>query len=221
MTSLQRRARVRRSWSDCATNVREAHDRLSSLEQSLSERDAELAHVRGELDSLAAAQGALEEREQALHDLARRLDRRRAQAVRLTGRLRSLRQVDHQQLSQIERLVADVRGCDAEIARLRSESERARAQTKRFLERLRRERERVESHEEPEPVEIASHLVFVELPDRYELVERAGPPPPRHSPIALPDLDRPLVVAGARRSPLPNDARPCVIAQSPVTAAEQ
>ena len=192
------------------------------MEQSLSERDAELIHVRAELDSLAAAQTALEEREHELHDFAGKLDRRRAQAVRLTGRLRSLRRVDQQQLSQIERLVADVRGCDAEIARLRSENERTRAQAIRFAERLRRESVSAwRVTRSREPVEIASHLVFVQLPDRYELVERAGPPPPRHAPIALPDLDRPLVVAGARRSPLPNDARPCVVAQSPVTAAEQ
>ena len=181
-------------------------------------------------------QTAADERAQELAELRGSLDRRRAQAVRLTDRLMRLRRVDEEQLSQIERLVADVRGCDEEIARLRLENEqgvhelvakhdRTRAQARRFVERLRRrERELAElTARQEEPVtepEVTSHLVFVELPDRYELVERAGPPPARNTTFELPELDWRLIVAGARRSPLPDDERPCVVAQ-PANGAAQ
>ncbi len=217
----------------------------AKAQESVAKRERRLDDLRGELEranaAVAAARGTVEEREQALQgelgQLRGELDRRRAQTVRFTDRLLRLRRADEEQLSQIERLVADVRGCDEEIARLRHDGERvanelrarherARAQTRRFLERLRRrEHELAELaalREEPTPApEPTSHLVFVELPDRYELVVRAGPPPPRNSSLELPELDLPLVVAGARRSPLPDDERPCVVAQAALGVAEK
>ncbi|HUP32256.1 MAG TPA: hypothetical protein VM184_04430 [Gaiellaceae bacterium] len=59
----------------------------------------------------------------------------------------------------------------------------------------------------------SSHLVFVQLDGRYELVVRDGPPPRLGAPVALRDVDGDFVVAGSRRSPLPGDERPCVFAQ--------
>jgi hypothetical protein len=106
-----------------------------------------------------------------------------------------------------------VRGCDAEIGRLRHENTRRRAQAARFARRLR------ELPHEPEPDPVApaaAHLVFVQLAGGYSLVERDGPPPPRNSPLELPGLcDGTLVVSGRRRSPLPGDGRPCVVAERP------
>lgn len=68
------------------------------------------------------------------------------------------------------------------------------------------------------PAPPASHLVFVQLDGRYELVTRAGPPPPVSTPVSLPDLaDGVFVVAGSRRSPLPGDGRPCVFVQRVAT----
>lgn len=59
-----------------------------------------------------------------------------------------------------------------------------------------------------------SHLLFVQLDGRYALVAREGPPPIASTELTLPDLDEGVfVVAGSRRSPLPGDARPCVVAQ--------
>ena len=134
-------------------------------------------------------------------------------AVRLTERLLSVRR--DEQLSQIDRLVADVRGCDEEIARLRHDNERItgelgakrdRASTDAALPRAAAPaRARACGAGcawrgvEPVAAEV-DHLVFVELPDRYELVERAGPPPARNTTFELPELDWRLVVAGARRS---------------------
>jgi hypothetical protein len=64
----------------------------------------------------------------------------------------------------------------------------------------------------PEPP--TSHLVFVQLDGRYELVLRDGPPPLARTELTLPDVDNGLfVVSGSRRSPLPGDSRPCVVAQ--------
>ena len=52
---------------------------------------------------------------------------------------------------------------------------------------------------EPEPVPAlpASHLVFVQLDERYELISRDGPPPAPSTPLSLPDVDEGMfVVAG-------------------------
>jgi hypothetical protein len=60
----------------------------------------------------------------------------------------------------------------------------------------------------------ASHLVFVQLDERYELISREGPPPALSTPLSLPDIDGGVfVVAGHRSSPLPGDVRPCVFVQ--------
>ena len=67
---------------------------------------------------------------------------------------------------------------------------------------------------EPEPSEPETHLVFVQLEGRYELITCDGPPPAPSTPLTLPDLDEvTFVVAGRRSSPLPGDARPCVFVE--------
>ena len=68
--------------------------------------------------------------------------------------------------------------------------------------------------DEPLPAAHASHLVFVQLDERYELISRDGPPPAPSTPLSLPDIDEGVfVVAGRRSSPLPGDVRPCVFVQ--------
>ena len=60
----------------------------------------------------------------------------------------------------------------------------------------------------------ASHLIFLQLDERYELISRDGPPPAPSTPLSLPDVDEgTFVVAGRRSSPLPGDERPCVFVQ--------
>jgi len=67
---------------------------------------------------------------------------------------------------------------------------------------------------EPLPPAPASHLVFVQLDERYELISCDGPPPAPSTPLSFPDVDEgTFVVAGRRSSPLPGDERPCVFVQ--------
>jgi hypothetical protein len=108
----------------------------------------------------------------------------------------------------VERLRSDVRGCDAEIERLRSENGRRREQAVRLARRLRTQ---PTVDIAPPAAEPATHLVFVQSADGYALVERDGPAPPRNASLELPGGA--FVVAARRRSPLPGDARPCVVAE--------
>ncbi len=98
-------------------------------------------------------------------------------------------------------------GHTEEIRRLEELNERLRAQVEEF-------RHAPVEPVEPMPAIATSHLVFVQLGERYELVSRDGPPPATSTPLELPDVeDGTFVVTGRRRSPLPGDARPCVVVQ--------
>jgi chromosome segregation ATPase len=222
-----------------------AHERAASQEAlaaagaALTERDGELANLRSELEQLAAdmqsRDGETERLARESAERERERDRRRAQAVRFARRLQEVREIEETHHALIAQLAADVRGCDEEIARnrrelaehalelvaLRAKHQHARGQAQRFVERLRRrehEAAALTSREQPALApQIASHLVFVQLSDRYELVERAGPPPPRNASLELPELsEAALVVEGLGRSPLPGDTRPCVFVQAAV-----
>lgn len=59
----------------------------------------------------------------------------------------------------------------------------------------------------------ASHLLFVSAPGGYELAECNGPPPHRGAVLELAEFGGAFVAAGLRRSPLPEDNRPCVIVE--------
>ncbi len=208
-------------------------ERVRARDAEIERRDEELKGLAqsadGQVDEqrakLAAAEEILAERERELVELTADRDRRRAQAVGFVRRMRrrdeelarrteevhGLRQAADGLRDQAQRLVDDVRGCDAEIERLRHENTRRRAQAARFAVRSRELRD---TGDEPVVVPPSSHLVFLQLATGYELVEREGPPPPRHSPLELPDVyDGTLVVAGSRRSPLPGDRRPCIVAE--------
>jgi hypothetical protein len=90
-----------------------------------------------------------------------------------------------------------------EVRRLEELNERLRAQVEEFRAPV-----------EPAPAAATSHLVFVQLGERYELLLRDGPPPATSTPLELPDVDDgTFVVTGRRRSPLPGDGRPCVVVQ--------
>ncbi|MBA2461371.1 MAG: hypothetical protein H0V45_06355 [Actinobacteria bacterium] len=186
-----------------------------------------LAQLEEQWAKLAAAEALLAERELELTALVRERDRRRGQAVRFARRARrqnghveghadELRRLEHvgdRLRAQVERLAADVRGCDEEIARLRHENEGLRDELAAAAALVAEHRE-LEHDPQAAPAEASSHLVFVQLADRYELVERDGPPPPRNAALELPELGNgALVVAGLRRSPLPGDMRPCVVAE--------
>jgi hypothetical protein len=171
----------------------------------------------GQADEHRAALAAAEEHrvglERALAELATDWDHRHAQAGRFARRARGLAQLVDGLQADVDRLAGDVRGCDAEIARLRKDNGRRRAQAARFASRLRSQPEPSVSAE-PAPFEPTTHLVFVQSGAGYSLVERHGPPPPRNTPLELPDVhDGTFVVSARRRSPLPGDARPCVVVE--------
>jgi hypothetical protein len=65
---------------------------------------------------------------------------------------------------------------------------------------------------EPEAAVPDGHLLFVHLGARYLLVSRDGPPPLANAQLSVPELEGTFVVSGSRPSPLPGDARPCLVA---------
>jgi hypothetical protein len=96
---------------------------------------------------------------------------------------------------------------DRDLQQLQEVNERLRAQ----IEELRRLPVELPEQLPPAP---ASHLVFVQLDGRYELISCDGPPPAPSTPLSFPDVDEgTFVVAGRRSSPLPGDERPCVFVQ--------
>ena len=109
-------------------------------------------------------------------------------------------------LAQLEEQWAKLAAAEAALA----ERHRELRQVEEVNERLREQIEGLlpQTVKSPPP---ASHLVFVQLDERYELISRDGPPPAPSTPLALPDIDEgTFVVAGRRTSPLPGDERPCV-----------
>ena len=168
---------------------------------------------------LAAAEEALAERERELDELAERerllVERAEHHERELVGRERALTElagsggpVFEESGETRERELAELsERHEREVAQLQEVNERLREQ----LEELRRApAEPEEDHAPPLPT---SHLVFVQLDERYELLSRDGPPPEPLTPLYLPDVDEgSFVVAGSRCSPFPGDARPCVVA---------
>lgn len=105
-----------------------------------------------------------------------------------------------EQWAKLAAAEAELAQRDRELGELREINDRLRAQ----VAGLRRE---------PEATRPDSHLLFVHLGGRYALVPREGPPPLANAELVLPELDEgTFVVAGARPSPLPGDARPCIVA---------
>ena len=125
-------------------------------------------------------------------------------------------------LAQLEEQWAKLAAAEAtlaererELAELTERHGRDVRQLEELNERLRVQIEALRrAPAELAPPAPASHLVFVQLDGRYALVSREGPPPAPSTPLSLPDVDGgPFVVTGRRGSPLPGDARPCVVVQ--------
>jgi hypothetical protein len=128
-------------------------------------------------------------------------------------------------LAQFEEQWAKLAAAEASLAERERELEQLARSHDRDLRQLEEVNERLRAQieelhrlpvEDPEPVPAApaSHLVFVQLDERYELISRDGPPPAPSTPLFLPDIDDgTFVVAGHRSSPLPGDGRPCIFVQ--------
>jgi hypothetical protein len=116
---------------------------------------------------------------------------------------------------------------ERELTALRRTAGRRRDQARRLVERIRRRDRRIaelaQSAEttpsQPKVPASRGHLIYAQLAGRYVLVERDGEPPEPDSILELPEIgEGKLLVCRIGRSPLPNDARPCVFAQ-PVAAS--
>jgi chromosome segregation ATPase len=196
-----------RSRDEELERLGEVEAELAERERGAEERGAEIVRLTEELRS----------RQEDLDDLTGVAERRLVQVEGLSTQVRSRDE-------RIERLTNDVRGCDAEIERLRDQVEELSTQVRSRDEQIERltndvrgcdeEIERLRAQVAPAEEPSVDHLVLVQLADRYELVERAGSPPRHGAELELPELcDGILVVAGSGRSPLPGDTRPCAFAQ--------
>jgi plasmid stabilization system protein ParE len=113
--------------------------------------------------------------------------------------------VEPQLLPQLEEQWARLAAAESALA----ERERELRELREVNERL---REQLRGGPAVKPV-VDGHLLFVQLDGRYALISREGPPPLADAELLLPDLDEgTFVVSGRRPSPLPGDARPCVVA---------
>lgn len=182
---IQRRHETDRRKVVHLTAVPEPEDEPETDEPAAAADVLLLAQLEEQWAKLAAAEATLADRE-------RELERRRAQVVRFVKRVR-------ERDGRLEHRRRDLRQLEELNARLRAQTEEER---------------RIPQPATQPPPAPASHLVFVQLDGRYELVQRDGPPPLAREELTLPDLDEGrFIVAGSRRSPLPGDSRPCVIAQ--------
>ena len=200
-------------------------EREPELEEAPSGEAMLLAQLEEQWAKLAAAESALAERERELAALADRrdgdLEELAERALALTEqaetRERELAELAQSRELQLTELA---RSHERELAELAETNQRDVHQLQEVNERLREQLEelrlaQVESEPAAEDVPSlpTSHLVFVQLDERYELISRDGPPPEPFTPLTFPDVDEgSFVVAGSRRSPFPGDARPCVVA---------
>jgi hypothetical protein len=163
-------------------------------------RVLQLAPAPPEEDEVASDDPAADESEPAVAEVAL-LAQLEEQWAKLAAAEESL----GEHARELHELRAHEEQREHEIRRLEELNERLRMQ----IEEL-----RVPPEVEDEPAAPATHLVFVQLGSRYELITRDGPPPPPSTALTLPDVDEGVfVVAGSRQSPLPGDGRPCVFVQ--------
>jgi hypothetical protein len=117
---------------------------------------------------------------------------------------------------------------ECELTALRHTARRRRDQAERLVGRIRKRDRRIAElsaiERDAQPTETApsqldagasrGHLVYAQLAGRYVLVERDGEPPEPDAILELPEIgEEKFAVCRVGKSPLPNDARPCVFAQ--------
>jgi hypothetical protein len=143
---------------------------------------------------------------------------------------------DHLHLAQLEEQWAKLADAEERLAEserelvaLRRRSKRRRDQAERLIERVwKRDRRIAElsalegelasvsgtATSESDAGVLRSHLVFAQLEQRYELVERDGALPGPNAMLRLPEIcEASFVVSRVGRSPLPNDPRRCAFVQ--------
>jgi MSHA biogenesis protein MshE len=193
--------------------------KLAAAEEALVERERELEELARSHDR---GRAELAERERELTELAESRERELAESAERERELRDLAESRQRELAELSDRARELSELaerpERELAELTERHERDLRQREEVNERLREQIDELRRApgELPDPVPTApaSHLVFVQLDERYELISRDGPPPAPSTPLSLPDIDEGVfVVAGHRSSPLPGDARPCVFVQ--------
>lgn len=202
-------AQLEEQWAKLAAAEAALAERETELRELAESRERELTErtesLERELDALTEREHQLtelaENRRRELADLAESRERDLAERAELERRLAELADHSERERDELtERHGNDLRRLEELNERLREEVEELRS-----------------APPAPEPDEVApvvqsSHLLFVQLDERYELVSREGPPPLQFTPLSLPDVDDgTFVAAGLRASPLPGDERPCVV----------
>jgi hypothetical protein len=117
-------------------------------------------------------------------------------------------------LAQLEEHWAKLAAAEARLAEVEHElalaqrlADRRRVQAVRLVRRLRARGAHAVDLSLPN-----GHVLLVQLADRYELFERDGGPPAQDAFVELPGIgDEAFIVDRLCRSPLPNDARLCVV----------
>ena len=177
-------------------NWRSAQSRERELAELAERHERELAEIAEGREREQAERA--ESRERDLAELTEREHELAAVVERRDRELSELAENRERDLAELtERHQSDLRRLEELNGRLREEVEQLRAALT------------APEPDEPAPAVPASHLVFVQLDERYELISRDGPPPAPSTPLSLPDVDEGLfVVAGRRSSPLPGDGRP-------------
>ena len=187
--SAKRRAgrRARELVRLAESRERELAELAESRERELVERAESREHDLAELT----------ERERELAELAENRGRELAELAERARRAAELAENRQRELAELtDKHQSDLRRLEELNSRLREEVEQLRAAP-------------VEP-DEPAQVVPTSHLVFVQLDERYELISRDGPPPAPSTPLSLPDVDELLsrrrrsaqLAATGRRSPV-------------------
>ncbi len=202
------------------------HEGEPQMDETQSGEAVLLAQLEEQWAKLAAAEAALAERDRELAELSERRDRDLEELAERALGLNEQSETRERELAELaesreRELVELARSHERELAELTAAHDRDVHQLQEVNERLREQLEESRgAFAEPDPAAEdvsslpTSHLVFVQLGERYELVSRDGPPPELSTSLYLPDVDEgSFVVAGSRRSPLPGDARPCVFVQ--------
>lgn len=116
-------------------------------------------------------------------------------------------------LPQLEEQWAKLASAEAALAERERELRELHEVNDRLRARVEELRGTPSEHVPQAPTPPESHLLFVQLGGRYALIPREGPPPLQHAEVTLPEVDEgAFVVSGSRPSPLPGDARPCLVA---------
>ena len=182
---------------DLAERERELRELAEGRERELAERAERERELTERPESHERELAQLAESTRELSDLVESRDRALAESAEREREVGEWAESRERELAELaERHNGDLRQVEALNERLRAELEELRVAAESDV---------------PVPIAPTSHLVFVQLGERYELISRDGPPPAQSTTLTLPDVDEGMfVVAGRRSSPLPGDGRPCV-----------